>query len=247
MASTPQENDTSEQQFVSCCESRFLETPTPPCPVPPSSLFLSRSIPAFRVFFLFFPIHLHFRFFSNHLFSISLTRTKTMTRITLGLVSLLALSSAVSMVSAHEGHDHAQNEFHMPGDSEYTSVKDELAEFQVQCLFSLYRSVAIVFLEHLAGWILFVLLFKSLLFFHAVFIALCFVDLFLLFPILTGPHLLCLENRLLPSRPPSWNNSPKTGQIAGRPARPPRRPRPKERSSATLASGTLRSPLCILD
>ncbi|KAG0042084.1 hypothetical protein BGZ83_000916, partial [Gryganskiella cystojenkinii] len=53
-----------------------------------------------------------------------------MTRITLGLVSLLALSSAVSMVSAHEGHDHAQNEFHMPGDAEYTSTTDQLQEFK---------------------------------------------------------------------------------------------------------------------
>ncbi|KAG0354590.1 Calreticulin family-domain-containing protein [Gamsiella multidivaricata] len=54
-----------------------------------------------------------------------------MTRISLGLVSLLALSSAVSMVCAHEGHEHDQTKFNMPGDRNY-SPKDsvELPEFK---------------------------------------------------------------------------------------------------------------------
>ncbi|KAF9130116.1 hypothetical protein BGW39_003476 [Mortierella sp. 14UC] len=53
-----------------------------------------------------------------------------MTRITLGLVSLLALSSAVSIVSAHEGHDHGQQKFNIPGDKDYTTSAPELVDFK---------------------------------------------------------------------------------------------------------------------
>ncbi|KAI1318370.1 hypothetical protein EDD11_006708 [Mortierella claussenii] len=56
-----------------------------------------------------------------------------MTRISLGLVSLLALSSAVSMVSAHDGHNHDdQKQFKMPGDEGYTApaAQQELAAFK---------------------------------------------------------------------------------------------------------------------
>ncbi|KAG0320608.1 hypothetical protein BGZ99_004406 [Dissophora globulifera] len=50
-----------------------------------------------------------------------------MTRISMGLVSLLALSSAVSMVNAHaghHGHDHGQEQqkFNIPGDDEYVAA-----------------------------------------------------------------------------------------------------------------------------
>ncbi|KAF9355782.1 hypothetical protein BGX26_006132 [Mortierella sp. AD094] len=55
-----------------------------------------------------------------------------MTRISLSLVSLLALSSAVNMVNAHEGHDHDhdQKHFKMPGDPGYSSLGVDLAEFK---------------------------------------------------------------------------------------------------------------------
>ncbi|KAG0210206.1 hypothetical protein BGX28_009511 [Mortierella sp. GBA30] len=51
-----------------------------------------------------------------------------MTRISLGLVTLLALSSAVSMVNAHEDKD--QKQFNMPGDAEYGASKDDLESFK---------------------------------------------------------------------------------------------------------------------
>lgn len=54
-----------------------------------------------------------------------------MTRISLGLVTLLALSSAVSIVNAHEGHDHAQQKFNIPGDEEYSANAPELQDFKV--------------------------------------------------------------------------------------------------------------------
>lgn len=54
-----------------------------------------------------------------------------MTRISLGLVTLLALSSAVSIVSAHEGHDHAQQKFNIPGDDDYSASAPDLQEFKV--------------------------------------------------------------------------------------------------------------------
>ncbi|KAF9099773.1 hypothetical protein BGX27_000531 [Mortierella sp. AM989] len=53
-----------------------------------------------------------------------------MTRISLGLVSLLALSSAVSMVNAHEGHDHDQKNFNMPGDPGYAAPGVGLLDFK---------------------------------------------------------------------------------------------------------------------
>ncbi|KAF9172458.1 hypothetical protein BGX21_005328 [Mortierella sp. AD011] len=53
-----------------------------------------------------------------------------MTRISLGLVSFIALSSAVSMVNAHGGHDHGQKQFNMPGDPGYGSNGVELADFK---------------------------------------------------------------------------------------------------------------------
>ncbi|KAF9200270.1 hypothetical protein BGZ49_009528 [Haplosporangium sp. Z 27] len=53
-----------------------------------------------------------------------------MTRISLSLVSLLALSSAVSMVNAHEGHNHEQEHFKMPGDEGYGSAGVDLVDFK---------------------------------------------------------------------------------------------------------------------
>ncbi|KAF9432523.1 hypothetical protein BGZ76_010665 [Entomortierella beljakovae] len=57
-----------------------------------------------------------------------------MTRLSLGLVTLLALSSAVTMVHAHEGHDHGhdhdQETFKMPGDPGYESLGVELTDFK---------------------------------------------------------------------------------------------------------------------
>ncbi|KAG0273784.1 hypothetical protein BGZ95_010400 [Linnemannia exigua] len=66
-----------------------------------------------------------------------------MTRITLGLVSLLALSSAVSIVNAHEGHDHGQQKFNIPGDEGYSASAPELAEFKA-------TSIKAPFLEQFA-------------------------------------------------------------------------------------------------
>ena len=54
-----------------------------------------------------------------------------MTRICLGLVTLLALSSAVSIVNAHEGHDHAQQKFNIPGDEDYSTNAPDLQDFKV--------------------------------------------------------------------------------------------------------------------
>ncbi|KAF9180334.1 hypothetical protein BGZ51_006054 [Haplosporangium sp. Z 767] len=51
-----------------------------------------------------------------------------MTRISLDLIRLLALSSAVSMVNAHEGH--SQKKFNIPGDAEYGSTGVERANFK---------------------------------------------------------------------------------------------------------------------
>ncbi|KAF9925511.1 hypothetical protein FBU30_004730 [Linnemannia zychae] len=53
-----------------------------------------------------------------------------MTRISLSLVSLLALSSAVSMVNAHEGHDNSQQKFNIPGDADYSTSSPELQDFK---------------------------------------------------------------------------------------------------------------------
>lgn len=58
-----------------------------------------------------------------------------MARIKLGLVGLLALSSAVSMVNAHEGHHHEeQAEFNLPGDAQYGASDIEIADFKVSAL-----------------------------------------------------------------------------------------------------------------
>ncbi|KAF9387930.1 hypothetical protein CPC16_006773 [Podila verticillata] len=54
-----------------------------------------------------------------------------MARIKLGLVGLLALSTAVSMVNAHEGHHHEeQAEFNLPGDAQYSASDIEVADFK---------------------------------------------------------------------------------------------------------------------
>ncbi|OAQ25096.1 Calreticulin-domain-containing protein [Linnemannia elongata AG-77] len=66
-----------------------------------------------------------------------------MTRISLGLVTLLALSSAVSIVNAHEGHDHAQQKFNIPGDEEYSANAPELQDFKA-------TSIKAPFLEQFA-------------------------------------------------------------------------------------------------
>ncbi|CAO3571124.1 unnamed protein product [Mortierella alpina] len=51
-----------------------------------------------------------------------------MTRLSLGLVTLLALSSAVSMVKAHDDTD--QQKFNIPGDAEYDASNPELPSFE---------------------------------------------------------------------------------------------------------------------
>ncbi|KAG9069023.1 hypothetical protein KI688_009913 [Linnemannia hyalina] len=66
-----------------------------------------------------------------------------MTRISLGLVTLLALSSAVSIVNAHEGHDHAQQKFNIPGDEDYSADALGLQDFKV-------TSIKAPFLEQFA-------------------------------------------------------------------------------------------------
>ncbi|KAK3831862.1 MAG: Calreticulin family-domain-containing protein [Linnemannia gamsii] len=66
-----------------------------------------------------------------------------MTRITLGLVSLLALSAAVSIVNGHEGHDHGQQKFNIPGDEGYSASAPELADFKA-------TSIKAPFLEQFA-------------------------------------------------------------------------------------------------
>ncbi|KAF9327892.1 hypothetical protein BG006_008863 [Podila minutissima] len=55
-----------------------------------------------------------------------------MARIKLGLVGLLALSSAVSMVNAHEGHHHEEEQanFNLPGDAHYGASDIEVADFK---------------------------------------------------------------------------------------------------------------------
>jgi len=55
-----------------------------------------------------------------------------MTRITLGLVSILALSSAVSIVNAHEGHNNGQQKFNIPGDEDYAPGAPDLLDFKVR-------------------------------------------------------------------------------------------------------------------
>lgn len=61
-----------------------------------------------------------------------------MARIKLGLVGLLALSSAVSMVNAHEGHhDGEQAKFNLPGDAQNGASEIEVAEFKVSALHAL--------------------------------------------------------------------------------------------------------------
>lgn len=125
-------------------------TPLTRLPLPPHLLLPATSTPAFFLFpFLFILIlilfHHSFSLFNSRTLSPFLSHTNThslsltltlsiMTRISLGLVSLLALSSAVSIVSAHEGHDHGQHEFLMPGDADYNPAKDDLAEFKVRYL-----------------------------------------------------------------------------------------------------------------
>lgn len=69
-----------------------------------------------------------------------------MTRISLGLVTLLALSSAVSMVNAHD--DKEQHKFNIPGDAEYDASKPELETFKVShpsLFFSLFSLLACLF------------------------------------------------------------------------------------------------------
>lgn len=64
--------------------------------------------------------------------------THTMARIKLGLVGLLALSSAVSMVNAHEGHHHEEEQanFNLPGDAHYGASDIEVADFKVSALYA---------------------------------------------------------------------------------------------------------------